>query len=83
MKKDDMISAIAMRLKILHLQNFNAFADNELPLPFLLDKLAETALETVELEGMLPPPDYSETYYSADEPGGYHPNRWEDEDEQA
>jgi hypothetical protein len=46
----------------------------------LLDKLAATALETVELEGMLPPPDYSETYYSGDEPGGYHPNRWEDED---
>jgi hypothetical protein len=83
MKRDDMVLAIAMRLKILHLQNFNAFVSNELPLPFLLDKLAETALETVELEGMLPPPDYSETYYSGDEPAGYHPNQWEDEDEQA
>jgi len=82
MKKDDMIGAIAMRLKILHLQDFNSFVDGELPLPYLLDKLAETALETVELEGMLPPRDYSETYYSSDYPQGYHPNQWEDEDEQ-
>jgi hypothetical protein len=83
MKRDEMIGAIAMRLKILHLQEFNQFTDGEMPLPYLLDRLASTALETVELEGMLPPPDYSETYYSSDEPGGYHPNRWEDEDEQA
>jgi hypothetical protein len=60
MKKDDMIGAIAMRLKILHLQDFNSFMSNELPLPYLLDKLAETALETVEIEGMMPPLNYNE-----------------------
>lgn len=76
-----MIEAIASRLKIMNLQDFNAFAEGHLPMFYLALKLAETALETVELEGMLPPSDYSETYYSADEPGGYHPNRWEDDDE--
>jgi hypothetical protein len=81
MKRKEMVSAISTRLGILHRQDVNFFIDDELPLPYLLDKLAETALETVELEGMLPPPDFSETYYSADEPAGYHPNRWEDEDE--
>ena len=30
-------------------------------------------------EALLPPPDYTETYYSGDEPGGYSPNFWEDE----
>jgi hypothetical protein len=75
MRKDDMISAIAMRLKILHLQDFNSFHSNELPLPYLLDKLAETALETVEIEGMLPPLNYNVDTDMA-------LNEWEDEDEQ-
>lgn len=74
MKKDDMIGAIAMRLKILHLQDFNSFVANELPLPYLLDKLAETALETVELEGMIPPLNYNEETDMI-------LNEWEDEDE--
>lgn len=81
MKRDEMIQAIAARMKILNLQDFNSFADGELPAYYFAIKLAETALETVELEGMLPPCDYTETYYSADEAGGYHPNRWEDDDE--
>jgi len=75
MKKDDMISAIAMRLKILHLQDFNSFQSNELSLQYLLYKLAETALETVEIEGMLPPIDYNEDTDMA-------VNKWEDEDDQ-
>lgn len=58
MKKDDVISAIAMRMKILHLQDFNHFIANELPLNYLLEKLAETALETVDLEGMLAENDW-------------------------
>lgn len=71
-----MIGAIAMRMKILHLQDFNHFTANELPLPYLLDKLAATALETVEIEGMLPPLNYNpETDVIL--------NEWEDEDEQA
>ena len=37
-------------------------------------------LKALEEAGMLPPPDYTETYYSGDEPGGYHPNFWEDEE---
>ena len=37
-------------------------------------------LNRMEALGMLPPPDYTETYYSGDEPGGYHPNFWEDEE---
>lgn len=76
MKKDDMVSAIAMRMKILHLQDFNHFVANELPLPYLLDKLAETALETAEIEGMLPPLSYNVDSEVA-------LNEWEDEDEQA
>ena len=36
-------------------------------------------LKALEEAGMLPPPDYTETYYSGDEPGGYSPNFWEDE----
>jgi len=76
MKKEDMISAIAMRMRILHLQDFNNFVGNELPLPYLLDKLAQTALETAEIEGMLPPLNYHvETDVAL--------NEWEDEDEQA
>jgi len=42
-------------------------------------ELEEALLHTIETIGMPPPPDYTETYYSADEPGGYHPNFWEDE----
>jgi hypothetical protein len=45
-----------------------------------MGELEESLLHTVEGLGMLPPPDYTETYYSGDEPGGYHPNFWEDED---
>jgi hypothetical protein len=41
--------------------------------------MAETILHIQEEVGMLPPPDYTETYYSGDEPGGYSPNFWEDE----
>ena len=41
--------------------------------------MAETILYIQEEAGMLPPPDYTETYYSGDEPGGYNPNFWEDE----
>jgi hypothetical protein len=37
-------------------------------------------LKALEEAGMLPPPDYTETYYSGDEPGGYNPNSWEDEE---
>ena len=47
----------------------------------LAEKDAEAVLKLVEKLGMLPPPDYTETYYSGDEPGGYHPNFWENEDE--
>ena len=36
-------------------------------------------LQMQEEVGMLPPPDYTETYYSGDEPGGYNPNFWENE----
>lgn len=42
----------------------------------------ETAREIISLiedRGMLPPPNYNETYYSSDEPGGYSPNNWEEE----
>lgn len=75
-----MLDSIAMRLKILHLQDFNEFIEGELPLNYLLDKLAATALETVELEGMLPPfVDQYEDTQSLDLVG----NRWEDDDEQA
>jgi hypothetical protein len=45
----------------------------------LAEKDAEAILKLVEKLGMLPPPDYTETYYSGDEPGGYSPNFWEDE----
>lgn len=76
MKKDDMISAIAMRMKILHLQDFNSFIASELPLPYLLEKLAGTALETVEIEGMLPPLSYNSESESMS-------NTWEDHDEEA
>ena len=44
-----------------------------------MGELEEALLHTVESLGMLPPPDYTETYYSGDEPGGYSPNFWEDE----
>jgi hypothetical protein len=44
-----------------------------------MGELEEALLHTVESIGMLPPPDYTETYYSGDEPGGYNPNFWEDE----
>jgi len=44
-----------------------------------MGELEEALLHTVESIGMLPPPDYTETYYSGDEPGGYNPNSWEDE----
>jgi hypothetical protein len=43
-------------------------------------ELEEAILHHLESLGMLPPPDYTETYYSGDEPGGYSPNFWEDED---
>jgi hypothetical protein len=45
----------------------------------LAEKDAEAVLKLVEKFGMLPPPDYTETYYSGDEPGGYNPNFWEEE----
>jgi hypothetical protein len=44
-----------------------------------MGELEEALLHTVESLGMLPPPDYTQTYYSGDEPGGYSPNFWEDE----
>ena len=44
-----------------------------------MGELEETLLHRIEELGMLPPPDYTETYYSGDEPGGYHPNFWEEE----
>jgi len=44
-----------------------------------MGELEEAVLHTVESIGMLPPPDYTETYYSGDEAGGYHPNFWEEE----
>ena len=44
-----------------------------------MGELEEALLHTVESIGMLPPPDYTETYYSGDEPGGYSPNSWEEE----
>lgn len=40
--------------------------------------LANYALHFVEKKGMLPPVNPNEIYYSADEPGGYLPNEWED-----
>jgi len=47
----------------------------------LAEEDAEAVLKELEKLGMLPPPDYTETYYSGDEPGGYSPNSWENEDE--
>lgn len=81
MKKSEMINALALRLRILHLQDFNEFSEGEMPLSYLLDKLAKTALETVEIEGMLPPSHYTETYYSVYEASEYRPNRWEEDDD--
>ena len=53
MKRDDLVNKVAMRLKILHLQDFNYFQTNELPLSYLLEKLAETALDTLQKEGVV------------------------------
>lgn len=41
-------------------------------------KNADVILTTVEDFGMAPPIDPTETYYSADEAGGYSPRQWED-----
>ncbi len=43
--------------------------------------MAETILKVQEEAGMLPPPDYTITYYSSEEPAGYSPNFWEPEDD--
>ena len=87
MRKEDMISAICMRLKIIHLHDITDLLDGELHVNLFLEKLAETALETVELEGMLPPEILVEqgTGYVGEDGGELvevvYLNKWESDDE--
>lgn len=73
MKRSKMLSKIASTII-----NYNE-ADCIISRDKAMD-MAETILHIQEEAGMLPPPDYTETYYSGDEPGGYSPNFWEDEE---
>ncbi len=45
----------------------------------LLEELSNMLLDKIEKEGMSPPPDRTEMYYSSDQPEGYCPQRWEEE----
>ena len=80
-----MISSLCMRLKIIHLQDINDLLDGSLPVNFFLEKIAETALETVEIEGMLPPEIAQEQNADyLDENGNetveiVYLNKWEDD----
>ena len=62
------------------IMNIINYLDSEIDQPKEMHEyMANKILDIIEDHGMLPPEDTSEIYYSGEEPGGYHPRRWEEE----